>query len=562
MKVQKEIRTWLFRQTRRQLPCVGVVTLLSMLSSVAYLWLAMLSKELIEVAQHLFSPGDLLPSWDYLREPALYRPVLTVIAVVCGQVVVHVVQSRLRVHAAGKLEMQLRHRVFSSLLHADYTTVNTYHSGELLTRLTSDVQLVSQTMLTLLPNAAAWLSKLVGGIVLLAVLAPDLAVVVVSVGVVAIIGSRLYGAQLKRLHKRCQAAYGKTRSFMQDVFSQLMSVKAFSVESSATQGMEDTQQEHFRWKLRRNRVQLIGGNGMYLLLSAAYYILLVWCVFRLAAGAMTVGTLTALLQIFEQLQAPIRNASGLLPQYYAMMASAERLQQVDTLPSEPTAEPKPLKAFHQLSICGVTFAYDDKEPVLREVSLTVRRGECVALVGSSGIGKSTLLKLILAIYPCQTGSIEVEGETRVPVDAGTRCLMAYVPQGNALIAGTIRDNIAFFRSATEERLHTVAKMACLDEWIASLPMGLDTPVGENGVGVSEGQAQRIAIARALLDDAPILLLDECTSALDAVTEERLLSNIRQLSDKAVLLISHKDTTIAGSTAVWRLIDGQLRAVKA
>ena len=349
---------------------------------------------------------------------------------------------------------------------------------------------------------------------------------------------------------------------MQEAFSHLLSVKAFATETAVTEEMNSHQEEHFRLKLRRNNVQVIGSTGMYLLMTAAYYIMLLWCVFCLAAGTMTVGTLTALLQIFEQLQSPLRNTSSLLPQYYAMMASAERLQQADSLPPESSPElPAPrqtvIDGFRALTVSGVSFAYDGDTPVLHGVDLTVRRGECVALVGASGIGKSTLMKLVLAIHPCDEGSITLDGEVPVPVGTAARRLMAYVPQGNALISGTIRENIAFFRSVSDTEVQGAVRLACLEEFISSLPEGLDTVLGEHGLGVSEGQAQRIAVARALLHDAPVLLLDECTSALDADTEEQLLKNLRSLKDKAVLLISHKDTTVAGSHHVWRLENGQL-----
>lgn len=560
MKVSKATSVWLFNHTRRQLPLVILIAVLSVLSALAYLWLAILSKELIEAAQTVFSVPD-RTLWESFRQPALYKPTVTLIAVVIGQVILHVTQNRLKIHAAGRMEMQLRKQVFSSLLHAEYTALNDYHSGEFLTRLTSDVQVVSQGIITLLPTTASLISKLVGGLAVMAVLAPQLAMVIVGVGVIALIGSRFYGAQLKKLHKRCQESYGKTRAFMQDIFLQWSSVKAFAVEQSATEDLDKNQAEHFRWKLRRNSIQLVGSTGMYLLLTVAYYAVLVWCVFCLALGTMTVGTLTALLQVFEQLQAPMRNASGILPQYYAILASAERLQQIDDLPTEQTvAAPLSASSFRSLSVQDVTFAYDEERPVLDKVSFTVKRGSCTAIVGASGIGKSTLLKLILAMYPCQAGRIAIEGETAVEVNASTRSLMAYVPQGNSLIAGTIRENIAFFRDVTDERIAEVIRLACLDEFVASLPQGTNTPIGENGVGVSEGQAQRIAIARALLHDAPLLLLDECTSALDVATEQTLLTNLHSLTDKAVLLISHKDSTVAGSTTVLRLENGTLAPV--
>lgn len=565
MKVNKTAGKWLMQHTRRQLPSVILLSVLSALTSAAYLWLALLSKELIEAAQQLLESGKSLTLWNCLADPALYIPAATVVAVVLGQVILHMLTSRLRVHVSGKLEMRLREQVFSSLLHTEYTAVNAFHSGELITRLTSDVTVVAQGVTGLAPTAISLLTKLVGSMAVLAVLAPELAVVIAAIGVLAVIGSRFYGSKLKKLHKRCQEAYGKTRSFIQEAFTQLLSVKAFADETAVENEMNACQNEHFRFKLRRNTVQIVGSTGMYLLMTAAYYAMLLWCVFCLAIGTMSVGTLTALLQVFEQLQSPLRSASGIMPQYYAMMASAERLQQADTMPPEtdntlPASRRTVVDGFRSLVMAGVSFAYDEDTPVLQQVDLTVNRGECVALVGASGIGKSTLMKLLLAIHSCDAGSISLEGEVSVPVSAATRCIMAYVPQGNALISGTIRDNITFFREVSAEAVEAAVHLACLDEFVGSLPEGLDTVLGEHGLGVSEGQAQRIAVARALLHDAPILLLDECTSALDAETEERLLKNLRSLNDKAVLLISHKDTTVAGSDRVLRLENGKLTAL--
>ncbi len=561
MKYHKTVRRWLFTQTRRQLPSVLLLSVFGAASSLAYLWLALLSKELLEAAQMLLQSDRPGTVWSALCQPALYVPALTVIGVVLGQIVLHVFTSRFKVYAAGKLEMSLRRQVFSSLLHADYTALHQYHSGELITRLTSDTALVSQGVTGLIPSAVSLLARLVGGMALLVVLAPGLSLVLIGVGVLVIVASRFYGNHLKRLHKRCQEAYGKTRSFMQEIFSQLLSVKAFAVEEATSQELDVFQEEHFRLKLRRNRLQILGSSGMYALMTAAYYFMLLWCVVGLAIGTVTVGTLAALIQVFEQLQSPLRNASGLLSQYYAVMASAERLKQIDEEASE-TESISPDEAaafkngFRQLVLSHVRFSYDETTPVLNGVDITVRRGECVALVGESGIGKSTLMKLILSIYPCHEGTIVLEGESgRLPVGAAVRCLMAYVPQGNVLISGTLRQNIAFFRDVSEEQLNNVIRTACLEEFVATLPDGLDTAIGENGFGISEGQAQRVGVARALIGDEPLLLLDECTSALDRQTEERLLRNLHDLHDKAVLLISHKSTTVSGSDRVYHLSDG-------
>ena len=565
MKYNRTAGAWLVKHTRRQLPGVLLLSVLSAATALAYVWLALLSKDLLEAAQMLLQSGEPNTVWDCLKQPSLYVPALTVVGVVIGQIVLHIVTSRLKVYAAGKLEMRLRERVFSSLMHADYAAMHGYHSGELIMRLTSDITVVSQGVTGLIPTAVSLIARLIGGITLLVMLAPGLSLALIGIGAVVLVGSRFYGVLLKRLHKRCQEADGKMRSFLQEAFSHILSVKAFAVEDAVKQDLNVYQTEHFRWKLRRNRVQVLGSTAIYALMTAAYYAMLLWCVFGLAVGSVTVGTLAALLQVFEQLQAPLRSASGLLSQYYAIWASADRLRQIDSVEPEadgilPTDRQALSDGFRRLVVSHVGFSYDASTPVLSGVDLTVERGECVALVGTSGIGKSTLMKLILAIHPCSEGTITLEGDTPLPVSAASRRLMAYVPQGNTLISGTLRQNIVFFREVSDNALAEVIRLACLDEFVSSLPDGLNTIIGEQGFGISEGQAQRVGIARALLHDAPLLLLDECTSALDARTEERLLGNLRGLPNKAVLLISHKDTTVAGSDRVYRLADGVLKSV--
>ncbi|MBQ9964829.1 MAG: ABC transporter ATP-binding protein, partial [Clostridia bacterium] len=325
--------------------------------------------------------------------------------------------------------------------------------------------------------------------------------------------------------------------------------------------------ENFRQRIRRNTIANLGNTGVYLVLTATYYVALLCGVVMMIAGTLSVGTLAALLQIFEQIQSPLRNASGLLPQYFTMMASAERLYEMEQLTPEaatplPATPEELFRSFSQLEFRDVRFTYEDGAKILDGVDLQLRRGEITALVGESGIGKSTVIKLILSILTPQAGSICLHcGEHRFSIDAATRLFFSYVPQGNTVLSGTVRNNIAFFRpDVSDERLRDVLKLACLEEFVDGLPEGVDAEVGEHGYGVSEGQAQRIAIARALLNDAPILLLDECTSALDSETEERLLHNLRSLTDKTVLIVSHKDGTVAGSDHIVRLQDGKMEEV--
>ncbi len=279
--------------------------------------------------------------------------------------------------------------------------------------------------------------------------------------------------------------------------------------------------------------------------TTGYYAALVWGAIQIAKGVLTFGTLTAFLQIIGQIRTPFRNLSGLLPQYYSMIGSAERLMELEMLPDEKCGT-KLLnrEAFYEemdaIVFENVSFSYEEGE-VLHDFSARIEKGCLTAIAGTSGKRKSTMMKLLLGLISCDKGNIYFERNQRenISLDAGSRDLFAYVPQGNFILSGTIRDNIAFSnQEATEEKIIDAAKTACIWNVIQELPQGLDTILKERGAGLSEGQVQRIAIARAVLSEAPILLLDECTSSLDEETEKQVLKNLKKLP-KTILCISHR-----------------------
>jgi ATP-binding cassette subfamily B protein len=267
----------------------------------------------------------------------------------------------------------------------------------------------------------------------------------------------------------------------------------------------------------------------------------------------------------NQLQAPFVNLSGIMPQYLAMVASGERLMELEAIQGEPEpvdAEPAELYAeMETLGAEGMSFAYD-RDQVFREAEFVLPKGAFAVITGPSGIGKSTLLKLLLGVFRLDGGRLYLQhGTERTVLDRSTRRLFAYVPQGNLLFSGSIRDNLTIVRPrATQEELDRAVYVSCMDEFLPQLPRGLDTVLGESGAGLSEGQAQRLAIARAVLGGAPILLLDECTSALDERTEDQVLRRIRALPDRTTIAVTHRPAAIA--LCDWRLEvnDGKIRAV--
>jgi ABC-type multidrug transport system fused ATPase/permease subunit len=297
--------------------------------------------------------------------------------------------------------------------------------------------------------------------------------------------------------------------------------------------------------------------------TASYYAALVWGALQISLVAISFGTLTAFLQIIDQIKAPMKNISGLIPQFYSMIASAERIMELESLECE-TIEPHPetaeeiYAAMRDITIENLTFAYKN-ENVLEGARMVVNKGEIVAVAGPSGIGKSTIMKLILGLIEPDEGEIYINtSDGRLKVDSGMRKLFAYVPQGNMILSGTIRENIAFCNSeASSDAVMRAAKAAMIWDFISSLPNGMETVIGERGLGLSEGQIQRIALARALLSDAPVLLLDEATSALDEATEKGLLENLKKMNDRTCIFISHKQRTIKNCDKIFYIKNKKL-----
>ena len=358
--------------------------------------------------------------------------------------------------------------------------------------------------------------------------------------------TRFFRGRLKGLHKQVQEKEGKVRSFLQESLESAAVIKVFGAERKMLRQNDRNQREHYKIRMKRRAIGIVSGAGFGLVFQAGYVLALVWGAFGIFSGGMSYGTLTAVLQLVNQIQSPFAGLSSLFPQYYAMLASAERIIELENLPEEQkAAKALDYVDFQRLEVSGLRFGYGDKE-VISRADFALNKGETAALTGISGGGKSTLFMLLLGAYRPDGGEIRfVSRSGEFPPGQETRRIFAYVPQGNCLFSGTIRENIAFLNDTeiSDEAVMQAAKAACADEFIAQLPEGLDTHISENGHGLSEGQAQRIAVARALFSGAEFLLLDEATSALDEQTERHLLENISEMDGKTVLIVTHRPAAL-------------------
>lgn len=545
---QNTARKWIWQTAKPQLPLLVLLIFGNALSSVCAVSVALFSKWIVDAAQN----GDL---------DRLFKTGFGLLAIVILQIALRILDNSLSVRISGKLEMACKRRLFSAILQKEYSAVTVYHSGELMTRLTSDITVVTDNATVLLPTATAMVTRLVFAFAVIVSLDVRFALLLLAAGVLLFVFTRAFRSKIKKLHKAVQASDGRLRAFLQESIESLLAVQVFGVQEKVTREADVRQSENFDAKIRRNRWSIAANAGFLAVFSFGTLVTLLWCGWRLAAGAITFGTLTALLQLVNQVQTPLTNLSGLMPKYYSMLSSAERLLEIEDLPDEAQtgAKTMPTKDFESARFRGVSFAYGQNE-VFTDADFEIRKQDFVVISGISGIGKSTLFKLLLGVLTPDGGEITVTAGGRTyPADKNTRGLFAYVPQGNLLFSGTVRDNIRFIKEdATDEEVLRAAKIACADTFIDELPAGLDTLLGEGGSGLSEGQMQRIAVARAILTDAPVLLLDEATSALDEETEARLLQNIRALENKTCLIISHKKAAYAVCTRELTVKDGTVR----
>lgn len=441
----------------------------------------------------------------------------------------------------ARLEKEYRSRLLSEILKKDYEKISAYHSGEILNRMFSDVGIVTDGIVSLLPSLVNMITRFIGAAIVMMALDLSFTLLFIAAGVVLFLVSRFFRKRIKHLHKAVQESQGVVRSFLQETVERLLVVKSFGIEEKMCRINENNQDVHYKTRMKRRSISIAANSGFGFVFQMGYLYAIMWGAFGIAADTMTYGTLTAILQLVNQIQQPFASLSALLPRFYGTIASAERLIELENLADEPKAERKAnYDSFKLIKTENMSFSYGEND-VLTDVSIEIKKGDFISVTGISGGGKSTLFLLLLGAYKPKSGSLAFIAEKeRFSAGSETRSLFAYVPQGNILFSGTVRDNITFLNeTASEDEIWRAAEIACADEFIRELPEGLETKVGENGFGISEGQAQRIAAARALLSGAPILLLDEATSALDEKTEARLLENIAALKEKTVLIVTHR-----------------------
>ncbi len=546
---------WLFRVPgTKKLYILGLIVIQSIngFSGVLY---ALLLRNIVDSASQHNASGF----WHY---------VTLIIILVAARVGVRAVIRWLSELSRSTFENIFKERLLRNILNKDFAHVSALHSGEWLNRLTNDTVVVANSYVDILPGLVEMVVKMISALIIIIALDHRFALIIIPGGVILLVLTYAFRRVLKKMHKQVQETDGKLRIFLQEHIGSMMIIRSFAAEKQTEEEAVSLMTAHKNSRMKRNRFSNFCNIGFGAAMNGMYLFGACYCGYGILMGTVTYGTLTAITQLISQIQSPFANITGYLPRYYAMTASAERLMEVESF-DDDNAEThislsevcdyysSQMKSF---GLRNAEFTYlpsgdkienlsKEKMPVvLKDVSVKINKGEYVAFTGHSGCGKSTVLKLLMSIYKLDGGEryiCDLNGNADILSPKWHR-LFAYVPQGNQLLSGTIRDVISFAdksRSQNDKEILRSLKIACADEFISELENGIDTLLGERGTGLSEGQMQRIAIARAIFSDSPILLLDEATSALDENTEKQLLKNLRSMTNKTVVIVTHRPAAL-------------------
>lgn len=551
--------SWLSRYSLRYKGEVLWYVLTGILGTVISLAGSVLSKHIIDAVTGFNSSGILT---------ALVFFVLMQLS----QIAIHAVSSRISTKISIRVNQQITAQVYDKLLDTDWEALSGYHSGDLLTRVVGDVSTVSSSVLGWFPDLCTRMLQFVGTFAVILYYDSTLALLALLSAPVTLLMSRYVIRMMRHHNQQMRQLSSEMMIFNEESFRNIQLIKAFDRTESYSEKHRQLQSRYMDTSMEFNRFSIRKNTIMSLVGTVVTLVCFSWSIYRLWFGHITYGTMTMFLQLASALAGAFSALAGLIPSAISATTAAGRIMALMELPSEDRKDAQETEAFaraHTTSTLsvraqGLSYSYEDGTRVLSGADFRADSRQIVAIVGPSGEGKTTLLRLLLGIVRPKAGTLELYAEdgNAIAVSPSTRQFFAYVPQENTLFSGTIAENLRLIKSnATEDEMYAALKLACADDFVRKLPMGLHSPVKEQGGGFSEGQLQRLSIARALLSDAPILLMDEATSALDMETEQQILHNIMSSQKgRTCIVTTHRPSVLKISHRVYSIRQDRIEQI--
>lgn len=557
----KDELLWLFSLSRCYKKEIFAVTVLSVIGTVFSLTTSLCLKYVIDIVTGTLNQSILLV-------------VLAAVAMLLGSIFLSAITSRITTKVNVKIQNELQLQVYGTIFNAQWESLREYRKGDLINRINSDTSLIASGAVSWWPTVITFAAKFIYTFVLIVMNDPIMAAIALMSAPVSALLSRFMIRKMHNHSLKVKELSADIMSYQEDSFQNLQYIKSFGISDVINKRLIKKQQEYKEESLNYNKVTVLMNIIMGLVGITVTFVSYAWGIYRLWEGFITYGTMVMFLQLTLTLSNSFNSILSVIPTTINLGTSAARIISLENLPEEkstPTAEEKKFinsnfKSGVSINCSNLSFSYSDKpsERVLKNAGFSAGIGETIAIIGGSGIGKTTFFRLLLGLLEPTEGEITFKGNNNETIKAGpsTRELIAYVPQGNTIISGTVAENLRLIKKdATDEEIITALKLSCAYDFVSKLPQGINSQIGESGNGFSEGQIQRISIARALIKDAPVLLFDEVTSALDEETESRLLHNIQtHFKNKTIIFVTHKLNALDISDKVYKIDKKQLHRV--
>lgn len=548
---------WIYQLLRNDKWDIIGYTILTLISMVISLSITLQAKNLVD---NLISG-----SWEGVLYITIYY-----IGIGSINVGLSMICQKISAKVNAKVKTELSVNTYKKILSADWESVTEHHTGDLMTRMQEDIATVAGSTVGWIPSIATQLIQIFISVLIIIYYDFSMLFIIILVAPIILIGSRIFLGKMYKSNMKQREISSEIMSLYKESFQHLQSIKSFGLVHNFDDKMKKKQAVRQNIDMEVNKYSIASWGVMYISGQVAALVCLGWSIFHVYQGKISLGTMTLLITLASTIATAFKSFIQLIPTAVGTISSAERIRTIMNFPEEILQKDESYeKLYNQsmkngvsLEISHMNFHYQNGKQVFRDVNCKVDAGEIVAFVGPSGEGKTTMLRILLGIVKAEGHVMLSSGEMTLPISPSSRKLMSYVPQGNTMMNGTIAENLRMLKpDATDEDIITTLKESCAYEFVQKLPDGIYHNIGESGIGFSEGQNQRLAIARALMCETPILLLDEATSALDVSTERKVLANlIKGQKKRTCILTTHRPSVLSMCNRVYRIASEKVKEI--